>query len=533
LEDNNKDIWDFIDGNDNDRDGLDGGNNNFEVFLAGKTKKDYLRELREICNKKSVEILSNSYKDARSPLRLKCRICGYTWSVKPKKIKDTYDPWGGCPECRENRRKKKSYEKYSRIDESRNIKILTKLSEYVNAKTPINLRCKGCRHEWSVRPENMIGYANKPWGGCPSCRQREKYLDESINERERALKILKKIAKEKNIDILSDEYLNAWTALELRCNECGHDWEAVPANNMMKDNWEGCLICKERKILYKNMVLFKKIASTNNCKIVSNFDDWDTEIEFRCNRCNYCWLISPHSVKYYLEREGEFCPNCRENMHKSKMFSKYRKIGDRKYALLLSNEDDYQNNTTELVWQCKICNQYFDKSFKNLRKIIGLACPDCNGKINDYIRERFCKRMLEEILNVKFTRHKKFPWLISIKGYPLHLDGYNDSLNLAFEHNGIQHYEYIPFFHSSLRDFEMLKINDKLKIEKCNLHEKKLIVIPYWIRFSEMENYLKGRLEELGIPYTKLPINWKNIIKYVRLNAYKSSNKICDILSYF
>ena len=79
----------------------------------------------------------------------------------------------------------------------------------------------------------------------------------------------------------------------------------------------------------------------------------------------------------------------------------------------------------------------------------------------------------------------------------------------------------------------MLKINDKLKIEKCNLHKKKLIVIPYWIKFSEMENYLKGRLEELGIPYTKLPINWKNIIKYVRLNAYKSSNKICDILSYF
>ncbi len=507
MEDNNKHIWDLIDVNTNNKKDSSGRNNPSEVFLAKKTKKDYLRELREICDRKNIEILSKSYIDARTPLRLKCRICNYNWSVKPKIIKDNYDPWGGCPECRENRRKKKSYEKYCRIAISRNTKILTRLSEYVNAKTSLDLMCEICNHKWSVRPENMVGCANKPWGGCPSCRQREKYLEESLNDRDKILKNLKRIAIEKNIDILSDEFLNAWTPLKLRCNECGHHWEAVPANNLMKDNWEGCPVCKERKILSNNIKFFKNITETNNCTIISNFFDWNTEIEFRCNKCNYNWVISPHSIKYYLEREGEFCPHCRVKSHSSEMLSKYRKIGERKFAILIFTEEDYQNNTTDLVWKCKICNQNFNKSLSNLRTLIGLACPDCNGKINDYIEERFCKRMLEEILNVKFTRHKTFLWLVSMKGYPLHLDGYNDSLNLAFEYNGVQHYEYIPYFHSSLREFEILKLNDKLKIDQCRLYGKKLIVIPYWIKFSEMENYLKSQLEELGIPYTNHHIN--------------------------
>ena len=64
------------------------------------------------------------------------------------------------------------------------------------------------------------------------------------------------------------------------------------------------------------------------------------------------------------------------------------------------------------------------------------------------------------------------------------------------------------------------------------MYNVKLIIIPYWIDLTDMESYLKAQLDKLGLPYHDQFIDWKRIIKKVRLDAYKSSNKIRDILSF-
>ena len=62
--------------------------------------------------------------------------------------------------------------------------------------------------------------------------------------------------------------------------------------------------------------------------------------------------------------------------------------------------------------------------------------------------ERFCK-IFENIFNEKFPNVRP-SWLINHQtGFLLELDGVCDTLNLAFEFDGIQHNEYPNPFHQT------------------------------------------------------------------------------------
>ena len=62
--------------------------------------------------------------------------------------------------------------------------------------------------------------------------------------------------------------------------------------------------------------------------------------------------------------------------------------------------------------------------------------------------ERFCK-IFENIFNEKFP-YVRSSWLINYQtGFLLELDSVCDTLNLAFEFDGIQHNEYPNPFHQT------------------------------------------------------------------------------------
>ena len=61
----------------------------------------------------------------------------------------------------------------------------------------------------------------------------------------------------------------------------------------------------------------------------------------------------------------------------------------------------------------------------------------------------------------------------------LELDGFNAELMLAFEYQGRQHTEYIPYFHRSLDIYEAQLYRDHIKAELCEKSKVRLVVIPY------------------------------------------------------
>lgn len=67
-------------------------------------------------------------------------------------------------------------------------------------------------------------------------------------------------------------------------------------------------------------------------------------------------------------------------------------------------------------------------------------------------------------LNCEYTMEKGFPWLINdMTNRHMYIDIFIDSLNLAIEYDGEQHYRYIPYFHKTRQKFDDQQYRDKLK----------------------------------------------------------------------
>ena len=79
----------------------------------------------------------------------------------------------------------------------------------------------------------------------------------------------------------------------------------------------------------------------------------------------------------------------------------------------------------------------------------------------------------------------------------MELDGYAKSLHVAFEYNGIQHYQEVDYFSS--RSLEKQRLFDRAKAKSCFERGIKLIVIPYTTDIHEMERFIRSEAKDLGV----------------------------------
>ena len=107
-------------------------------------------------------------------------------------------------------------------------------------------------------------------------------------------------------------------------------------------------------------------------------------------------------------------------------------------------------------------------------------------------------------------------------GGKLNLDGYNEELRIAFEHQGIQHYRFDPFFHNNNKNnFIEQQKRDLLKQELCI--KNNVILIQFgcvkennkWreLKYKEFEKKIRHKLRMKGInvPHNK-KIEWTQFI---------------------
>lgn len=112
--------------------------------------------------------------------------------------------------------------------------------------------------------------------------------------------------------------------------------------------------------------------------------------------------------------------------------------------------------------------------------------------------ETECRRVLEKIFKAPFPNVRP-AWLNnSVTGRALELDCYNESLNIAVEYNGRQHYEYIPAFHHTRDAYYNQQYRDERKKELCAQNGTYLVVVPYTVAVDAIENYLVDRLRGIG-----------------------------------
>lgn len=147
---------------------------------------------------------------------------------------------------------------------------------------------------------------------------------------------------------------------------------------------------------------------------------------------------------------------------------------------------EYVNTITRLAWRCGVGHEW---AIRPNAVQQGNWCPKC-ARTGASIGERISRSVLERMFEASFP--KTLPsWLVGAKGRRLELDGYSERLGIAFEYNGIQHYQQIGFF-SRARVVEQQE-RDAVKVRSCRQQGVTLITIP---TFSNTAN-LSGCIDQI------------------------------------
>ena len=131
--------------------------------------------------------------------------------------------------------------------------------------------------------------------------------------------------------------------------------------------------------------------------------------------------------------------------------------------------------------------------------------------------ESICRFYFKSIFKARFPTQSP-EWLKNPKtGRLMHLDGYNKVLNMAFELNGPQHYEFTRPYHKTSKDLYDQQDRDNFKVIKCKEKKVLLFIISYTIQPYDMQDEIIKQYENMtdqklhGIPvYDHLPFFYDN-----------------------
>jgi hypothetical protein len=141
-----------------------------------------------------------------------------------------------------------------------------------------------------------------------------------------------------------------------------------------------------------------------------------------------------------------------------------------------------------MLWRCKNGHTW-KQTYDNVRRLCW--CPECDqAKGEVETRELF-----EKITGKPFTKKKSI-----FTNKRMELDGYNDEMKIGFEHQGIQHYQYVPFFHDNdMSNFEKQLERDQIKREECKSIGIYLIEVSYTLKGKEKEDFISMKLSEVVV----------------------------------
>ena len=231
-----------------------------------KTTAEYKLEIADL----AVELVEGvEYVGSRTPITHRCKKCKHEWEIRPNNILNG----NGCPKCGKKKQAKaqtKTTEQY-RADISRLPIELVEGAEYTSSTTKTPHRCKKCKHEWEIRPNNVLtGY------GCPKCGKKKQ-----AKSRTKTTEQYKEEIADLAVELVEGaEYTYSRTKTPHRCKKCKHEWEVRPSS-ILKGN--ACPQCKEskgerktRRFLKQHEIYFITQQSFKGCrnKNVLPFDFW-------------------------------------------------------------------------------------------------------------------------------------------------------------------------------------------------------------------------------------------------------------------
>ena len=238
-------------------------------------------------------------------------------------------------------------------------------------------------------------------------------------------------------------------------------WEAKPAYIASGRGCPRCFRIRQGNRQRKPWQEVTDYCTKNNIEIVSKAEEYRDRksiLKFRCMiDKSHDWKSTINSI---MGEHG--CPQC----------------AHRSYAYTIENIDEiakkrgwecltrkYENQNTPLMMRCPKGHTWKTKGIYIMNSDCG--CPECSRRKG----EKRCTIIFQMLFGAPFE--KKHPvWLNGLE-----LDGYNETLKIAFEYNGQQHYAPHKFFHQK-RTFEEQQQIDETKKQVCKNNDVILLSIP-------------------------------------------------------
>ena len=316
---------------------------------------------------------------------------------------------------------------------------------------------------------------------------------------------LKGIVKQVGIDktgatgkILSipQEFKGVKSKLLYQCGKCNHLWKTTVDSIINNKSW--CPKCAA-----KNRVDNRRGSVEEHQKIIEEkggklkgFIYEDTKERLFNNKTSFkieCEAGHKFSINAHDLKQGKWCRKCNYEIIGEKLrgsFQDIQNLIEKRGGQCISKPKDYKNQHQKLKIQCNK-EHIFEKSPTNLKS--GGWCPVCSqGRF-----ETICRGFFEELFQNEFPKERP-NWLVNSRGNQMELDGYNKSLDVAFEAQGEQHYHLVPYFHKTLKDFEQRIEDDLKKLELCKLNNVTLIRIPYYVHPNNIQRYITNKYERLS-----------------------------------
>ena len=362
-------------------------------------------------------------------------------------------------------------------------------NSYLGSKIKHEWECSD-GHSWFSTSDNVKNAGN--W--CPHCRERQPIT----------LKELKDIAKSRNGKCLATSYVNPDKKLLWECSK-GHKWRASTRNIKYLKTW--CRECVgSLPITIKEM---QDLAQERGGKCLSReIINGSTPLSWEC-KDGHTWEAIPNSIK-----RGSWCGKCSGNVRLD--IEDLRSLAQERGGKLISSL--YQNARTPLEWECSEGHRWPQRA-DNIKNL-GQWCPHC--QIN--LSEEKVRTALEQLTCKKFPKSRP-KWLATYGSGRLELDGYNSELALAFEYNGIQHYEKMPFLQPTDESLNKSQKRDELKAKRCHEQDVVLLVITY---LDDLLN-LKKLIQERLLSYTHLAMYFDFNIELDLSQAWGNSEKILEM----
>lgn len=303
------------------------------------------------------------------------------------------------------------------------------------------------------------------------------YSNQNLTKDDYFKKAIKAARKNKG-QLLSTEYKNSQTKLLWQC-QCGHQWQNTLYNIEVNNQW--CPKCSRIKGSNKrkktNEEFIRELSAIHGDRYIYDKVEYKgvfEKIELYCVKCKKMFLITAHSAL-----AGAGCQICMldkiGDKNRKYTFEEMQDLAKQYGGELISTV--FKNVSTSLDWKCSKGHV-----FKKTPQQIMTAhtwCDVCNVSMKR--GEKIVREYFEKLFNKRFPSVRP-KWLTHKNGFPLELDGYNDELQIAFEHQGMQHDIFIEHFHQSAKSYKELQERDNFKINKCKEEGVLLILIPELFR---------------------------------------------------